>query len=270
MRISGCLRTQGGISLHPSIAPTLHSPLFSSPKLPFEPPNPEVCGGVLNSPSTCCSAPLLHHSPLYPPQTPRRGGFPAAPAHLRRVGRLLGGQHGVGAVFPREVTHDANRPPVLNAKQPQRFAVPGTAGRTGRNRRNGRWERRSGSGRARRGIGGTGGQTELPDDVDDVPEGAVGAEEALRDRFAALRAAEPPRGVLPALRHAGPAEIMAAFRHQHRIGEVFQAHRAGELVLKAPSGAARSGRDGGGSGRGLHRRSELRGEVRTAPRRRPD
>lgn len=212
--------------------------------LPIIPPNPEVCGGSLQ------------------PRSP--------PAHLRRVGRLLGGQHSVGAVLPGEVAHNAHRPPVLNAEQPQRFAVTGTAGRARRTRRSRHGERRSGGGWARGGVGGAGGQPELPDDVDDVPEGAVGAEQPLRDRFAALRAAQPPRGVLPALRHAGPAEIMAAFRHQHRVGEVLQAHRAGELVLKAPRSAARGGRHGGGSGRGLHRRSELRGEIRTAARLRPD
>lgn len=171
---------------------------------------------------------------------------------LRGVGRLLGGQHGVGAVLAGQVTHDTHGPPVLHAVQPQRLPVPRAARRPRRPGRGGRGQRRRRRGRPRRRLGGARRQPQLANDVHDVAEGAVGAEEALRDRLAALRAAEAPRRVLPALGHAGAAEVVPALGHQHRIVEVLQAHRARQLVLQAPRSAAGRGGRGGGRGRRLH------------------
>lgn len=193
------------------------------------------------APCRTCHVVPVHPPPPPPPKTDLCG-----------VCRLLGGQHGVGAVLAGKVADDADGAAILHAVEPQRFAVTGATRRPRRAGRSGGGQRRGGGGRPRRRFSGARRQPQLANDVDDITERTIRTEKPLRHRLPALRAAEPPRRVLPALGHAGAAEVMTALGHQHRVVKVLQAHRTRQFVLQATGSAAGSRRYGGGSGWRLH------------------
>lgn len=225
-------------------------------------PHPRWATGALPRPGSLLHPPnpgrgsLAH--PVCVPPAPCRACH-VVPVHapppktdLCGVCRLLGGQHGVGAVLARKVADDADGAAILHAVEPQRFAVTGATRRPRRAGRSGGGQRRGGGGRPRRGFSGARRQPQLANDVDDITERTIRTEKPLRHRLPALRAAETPRRVLPALGHAGAAEVMTALGHQHRVVKVLQAHRTRQFVLQATGSAAGSRWYGGGSGRRLH------------------
>lgn len=154
-----------------------------------------------------------------------RTAAPARPAHPVAVEGLIDGRHGVRLVLPGFPAHQAHGPLVVLAEEPQRFPVAVAL------------------------AGGHAALAPEPHPLRQPGQGPVRPQRGERRRLPALGAGERAAARRPAAVQAAAAEVVAAL-DGHRVLEIVQADRAGQVLLQVLRFHGASLRRGRGRTRG--------------------